>query len=200
MNTFQNKGFILLLVIIFVQGFSLVGIVSRGNRDFIGNIVGTTIFWLAFTVCEYIYKLRINYYIRLAVVISIIGDGFFGFYCNLYALSPFFDRIQHMFAAYALALFFYAIIMCFMESTMKVRWVTFIFVTAIGMAAGSFYEILEFAVDTMMKPQILNQPSLQDTDLDLLSNTVGSVIAGFHSMYIRVSGQGNPPSMKARNS
>ncbi len=193
MNSFQKKSFVLLLIIIFVQGFSLMGIVSRGNRDFIGNILGTTLFWLAYTVCEYIYKLRINYYIRLAVVISIIGDGLLGFYFNLYVLSPLFDRIQHIFSAYALALFFYSIVMCFMEGAIKIKWMIFIFVTAIGMAAGSFYEIMEFAVDAIMKPQILNQPSLQDTDLDLLSNTVGSVIAGFHSTYIRVSGQGNSP-------
>ena len=192
MNTFQRKSVVLLFILIFVQGFSLMGIVGRGNRDFIGNILGTTVFWFAYTVCEYIYKLRINYYIRLAVVISIIGDGLLGFYFNLYVLSPFFDRIQHMFAAYALALFFYSIAMCFMKSAIKFRWMTFIVVTAIGMAAGSLYEIMEFAVDTILKPQILNQPSLQDTDFDLLSNAVGSVFAGFHSMYIRVSSQENP--------
>ena len=54
---------------------------------------------------------------------------------------------------------------------------------AIGMVAGNINEIIEFAVDTIMKPQILNQPILQDTDLDLISNTIGSVLAGIHSMY-----------------
>lgn len=189
MKTLQRRSVILCLIVMIVQGFSLFEIMSRGNRDFIGNIVGTTVFWLVYTFCEYIYKLRIHYYIRLAVVISIIGDGLFGFYFNLYVISPFFDRLQHIFAAYALALFFYAICMCFMKSAIKDKWMIFILVTAIGMAAGSFYEIIEFAIDSIMKPQILNQPSLQDTDLDLLSNTVGAIFAGVHSMYICLGNQ-----------
>lgn len=183
MNTLQRRSAVLCLIVIIVQGFSLLGIISRGNRDFIGNIVGTTVFWLAYTLCEYIYKLKIHYYIRLAVVVSIISDGLFGFYFNLYVTSPLFDRIQHIFAAYSLALFLYAICMCFMKDAIKDKWMIFILVTAIGMAAGSFYEIIEFAIDTLMKPQILNQPSLQDTDLDLLSNTIGAIFAGVHSMY-----------------
>ncbi|MBP2630759.1 MAG: hypothetical protein H6Q70_1387 [Firmicutes bacterium] len=183
MNILHRRSAGLCLIFIIGQGLSLLGIISRGNRDFIGNIVGTTVFWLVYTFCGYIYKLRVHYYIRLAVVVSIISDSLFGFYFNLYVTSPLFDRIQHIFAAYALALFFYAICVCFMKDVIKDKWMIFILVTAIGMAAGSFYEIIEFAIDTIMKPQILNQPSLQDTDLDLLSNTVGAILAGIHSMY-----------------
>jgi len=70
-----------------------------------------------------------------------------------------------------------------MHETVEIRWIRFVFVAAIGMAAGSLNEIIEFAADTLMKPQFLNQPSLQDTDVDLISNTIGSVLAGIHSMY-----------------
>jgi len=183
MNTSQRISIVLCMLLIAAQGFSLVEIVSRGNHDFVCNIVGSTLFWFAYTVYEYIYKFRISYYIRLAVVIAIISDSFFGFYFNFYVTSPVFDRIQHVFGAYALALFFYAILTHFMHETFEIRWIRFVFVAAIGIAAGSLYEVMEFAVDTIMKPQILNQPSLQDTDLDLISNTIGSLFAGIHSMY-----------------
>lgn len=84
MNTLQRRSAVLCLIVLIVQSFSLLGIINRGNRDFVGNIVETTAFWLVYTLCEYIYKLKIHYYIRLAVVISIISDGLFGFYFNLY--------------------------------------------------------------------------------------------------------------------
>lgn len=191
MNTFQRKGMALCVLLITAQGLSLAGIISRGNHDFVSNIVGSTLFWFAYTVCEYIYKIKINFYIRLAVVIAIISDSFLGFYFNFYVTSPFFDRMQHIFGTYALALFFYAILMHFMNNTIKIQWMKFVFVAAIGMAVGSLNEIIEFAVDTMTKPQILNQPSLQDTDLDLICNTIGSVLAGIHSIYTYLGNQRN---------
>ncbi len=185
MNRNLRFSMVLCGLLIVVQGFSLAGIVSRGNHDFVANIIGATLFWLVYTLFEYIYKLRINYYIRLAVVIAILSDGFLGFYLNLYEISPLFDRLQHIFSAYAAALFFYAILINFPNNTVEVRpWTKFVFVAAIGMAAGSLNEIIEFTSDTVMKPQILNQPGLEDTDLDLISNTIGAVVAGFHSLYI----------------
>lgn len=184
MNKNLRISMALSVLLIVFQGFSLAGIVSRGNHDFVANIIGSTLFWLSYTVFEYLYKLKINYYIRLAVVVSIISDGFLGFYFNLYETSPAFDRMQHIFSVYATALFFYAILMNFMNNTVEVRpWIKFVFVAAIGMAAGSLNEIIEYMSDTMMKPQILNQPGLEDTDLDLISNTIGAVLAGFHSMF-----------------
>jgi len=72
MNTTNRISLALCILLITAQGFSLAGVVSRGNHDFVCNIVGSTLFWLAYTVYEYIFKLRINYYIRMAVVIAII--------------------------------------------------------------------------------------------------------------------------------
>lgn len=193
MNTTNRISVTLYSVLIAAQGFSLAGVVSRGNYDFVCNIVGSTLFWLAYIVYEYIYKLRINYYIRLVVVIAIISDSFFGFYLNYYVTSQVFDRIQHIFGTYALALFFCAILKHFMQETVSIRWIQFIFVVAIGISVGNLYEVMEFVADTLMKPQILNQPSLQDTDLDLISNTIGAVLAGIHSMYTNLGNQRKHP-------
>lgn len=183
MNFSHRKSIVLCILLVAAQGFSLWGIVSRGNHDFIGNIIGSSLFWIAYTLFEYIYKLKISYYIRLAIVIAIISDGFLGFYLNLYVISPIFDRVQHVFSTYIFSLFFYAILMHFKHKPIEMRWIRFIFIAAIGMAIGSINEIIEFAADTVMKPQIPNQPSLQDTNLDLISNAVGALIAGVHSLY-----------------
>jgi len=183
MKGYLRSSVVLCIVLMVCQGWSLIEIINRGNRDFICNIVGSTLFWLAYTKCESVYKIKINFYIRLAVVISIISESFFGFYLNFYVISSFFDRIQHIFGTYALALFFYALIVNVRQETIEKKWIEFIFIVSIGIAIGSLYEILEFTADTIMKPQILNQPSLEDTDLDLISNTIGSIFAGIHYIY-----------------
>lgn len=183
MSVLQRQSAVLCILLVTIQGFSLWGIVTRGNHDFIGNIVGSTFFWLAYTLFEYIYKIKINYFIRFTIVIAIISDGFLGFYLNLYVTSFLFDRIQHVFSACVFSLFFYSILMNFKSESIGDRWIRFVFLTAIGMAVGSINEIIEFATDIFIKPQILNQPSLQDTDMDLVSNTIGAVIAGIYSLY-----------------
>ncbi|WP_371361734.1 hypothetical protein SRRS_30820 [Sporomusa rhizae] len=182
MNAPLRISIALCTLLIIAQGLSLAGIVFRGNHDFVYNIIGNTVFWVVYSVFAYIYRIRINYYIQVAVVIAIIGDGFLGFFLNLYVLSPTYDRVQHIFSTYAISLFLYSIVTFFMKKTIEIQWIRFVIVAALGMAAGSLYEIIEFAADTIMKPQILNQPSLQDTDLDLISNTIGAIIAGIHSM------------------
>lgn len=131
---------------------------------------------------EYIMNIEIPLYIRSAAVLSILGDGFFGFYLNLYVTSPIFDRIQHIFGCYAMALFFYSLILHFIQIPVQPRLVRFILVVGIGFSIGALYEIIEYMADTLLKPQISNQPSLQDTDLDLISDLVGALIAGIHAV------------------
>lgn len=189
MNAYLRTNVVLCIVLIAVQGFSLLGIISRGNHDFIYNIVGSTLFWIAYLVLEYIYRLKVNYYVRLAVIIAIMSDSFCGFYLNLYVTSPTFDRIQHIFGIFAVSLFFYSIMTYFMKTAIETRWIKFVFVAAIGMAVGSLNEIIEFAADTIMNPQILNQPSLEDTDLDLISNTIGAIFAGIFAAFSNLDNQ-----------
>ena len=45
---------------------------------------------------------------------------------------------------------------------------------------GTFYEIFEFLQDELFKPVVKNQPSLLDTDLDLISDVTGGIIALIH--------------------
>ena len=184
MYSYQKKSVVLFIVLFLVQVFSLYKIMSRGNHDFIINIILTTTFWCIYVLIELIKKLNIHLYIQIVAAITIIGDGFFGLYMNLYSLSPLYDRIQHIFGAYALALFFYSFIARLMKTTISLKWIRVIFIFAIGLSLGALCEILEYAADTFMKPQILNQPSLEDTDLDLVSDLIGACIAGIHSFYV----------------
>ena len=181
-NQYRRQSFLLLFVLMCIQGFSLWGIVSRGNTDFVINIIETTAFWFAYTMLEQIKGIRINLYIRVAAILAIIGDSFFGLFLNLYVTSQAFDRIQHIFGSYALALLFYALMLQFTRQGTQDGFKRFIFVAAIGVSAGAVYEIMEYLSDSLLRPQIPNQPSLQDTDLDLVSDLAGALIAGIHAV------------------
>lgn len=45
---------------------------------------------------------------------------------------------------------------------------------------GSFLEIVEFLIDLMFKPEVHYQLNLVDTDLDLVSDVLGAIIAACH--------------------
>lgn len=51
---------------------------------------------------------------------------------------------------------------------------------SLGIALGTGIEIIEFLVDVVLTPKIPYQPSLIDTDLDLISDIIGSIIAALH--------------------
>lgn len=46
--------------------------------------------------------------------------------------------------------------------------------------------IIEFVTDITINPRIHNQPDLVDTDLDLVSDVIGALIAAFHICFVGV--------------
>lgn len=184
MKGYKWQSIVLLLALVCIQGAIIFGIVQRGNRDFIANIAGSALFWVIYTAIEQWKDLRIHLFVRAAAIVAILSDSLLGYYFNLYVLSWSYDRVQHMFGTYAMALFCYAVITHLVRDTVPSRWLRCFFVIAIGTGAGAGYEILEFLSDSLMSPQIPNQPGLLDTDLDLVSNLVGALIAGIHSFYV----------------
>ncbi len=183
MTGYKRQSIAMLLAVVCIQVAILFGIVSRGNRDFISNIVSSTLFWVIYTVIEQLKGLEIHLFVRTITIAAIISDSLLGYYLNLYVSSPLYDRIQHIFGTYALALFCYAVITNTFRYTITSRWMRYFFVIALGIGVGAVYEIFEFIADLLMKPQIPNQPSLLDTDLDLVSDLIGAFIAGIHAFY-----------------
>jgi len=68
----------------------------------------------------------------------------------------------------------------FTTISFKSRLNEFIFLTLVGISLGAIFEMLEFMADITLKPKIPNQPDLIDTDLDLVADFVGALIASFH--------------------
>lgn len=68
----------------------------------------------------------------------------------------------------------------FIQLKLNNQRLTILFIFSLALALGTIYELLEFIEDEVFKPKIKNQPSLLDTDLDLISDLAGGILAVVH--------------------
>lgn len=158
----------------------MFGLIGMGSLDFTRSVAVTTCLWMIYTFIEIKYNFFMNNYVRIAVMTAISSDSFFGYYLAYYVTSFVYDKIQHIFGTYAFALFAYVLLVNLLKYPMS-KVVKFVFVASLGLSIGALYEIAEFLVDTFSNPIIPGQPSLLDTDLDMICDTIGALLAAFHA-------------------
>ncbi|MGM7722177.1 hypothetical protein [Metabacillus sp. Hm71] len=79
-----------------------------------------------------------------------------------------------------MTLWSFFIIQQFVKINISQTKLVIIFFILLSTTLGAFYEVFEFFQDVVFKPQIKNQPNLLDTDLDLVSDLSGGIIALCH--------------------
>ena len=161
------------------------GLVQQGRHDYAQNIVVKIVLWVLYTLWEVKSGITISNYIRSSVMAILISDSLFGLYLDFYLTSSIFDKVQHVFGSYAFSLFVYSII-CRLTQPAIGRGFTFIFIFALGLSIGALYEVGEFLGDWFAKPSIPSQPSLVDTNIDLIADIIGSLFAAVHVTIILV--------------
>jgi uncharacterized membrane protein YjdF len=165
---------------ILIQTACIIGLIITDNYDYMRMAIGNLIFWLVYITLEFKLKWGIPLYIRIAVILSIISNDLFGELFNMYVTSVLFDRVQHIFGTYSLTLWSFFIIQQFVKMKFIQRKLLIIFFILLSTTLGTFYEIFEFLQDELFKPVVKNQPSLLDTNLDLISDFIGGIIALIH--------------------
>ena len=175
-----TKKVILDFILILTQTACIIGFIITDNYDYMRMTIGNLIFWLVYIILEFKLKWGIPLYIRIVIILSIISNDVFGEFFNLYVTSVLFDRVQHVFGTYSLTLWSFFIIQQFVKMKIIQRKLLIILFILLSTSLGTFYEIFEFLQDELYKPVIKNQPSLLDTNLDLISNFTGGIIALIH--------------------
>lgn len=170
-------------VFILTMAVIIIALVIQGRDEFAQNIAIKTCLLTAFTWLEVKCSVKIPNTIRMLLLATIISDSFFGLYMNLYTTSAIFDKLQHVLGSYTFAIFFYNLICQLTQPTIS-RTFSFIFVITLGLSSGVFYEIGEFIGDLTVKPTVPSQPSLIDTNLDLIADVIGAFIAAVHMMLV----------------
>ncbi len=176
----SNKSlYTITLVFLIVQIMIMIGLVHINRYDHLRSVVITTSLWIIYTLLELKYQFKMNTYIRVLMVLSIFFDAYFGIFLDLYSSSFIFDKALHIFGSYSFSLFTYILVMQ-LQANLIDKKIKFILVICLGLSLGAIYEISEFLTDTFSHPSPPSQPSLLDTDLDLIGNLTGSLLAGFH--------------------
>lgn len=157
----------------------IIGVLEQGRYDYAKNIAIKAALWVIYTFLEMKYNVQLSNYIRVLVMAVLLSDSFAGLYLNLYATSAIFDKIQHVFGSYAFSLFVYTLI-CTLTRPVINRAFSLFFIISLGLSIGAIYEIGEFIGDATMRPAIPSQPSLLDTNLDLLADLGGALLAAIH--------------------
>lgn len=181
MFTYKQLRMILSVTFIGVHIVIMIGLALKGQNDNVYNAAIMSVFWLGYTFIEVKYNLYMNNYVRTIAMITTVSDNFFGHYLQLYITSCVFDKLLHVFGSYSFSLFAYILVIQ-MRRPVTSKLFNFILVFSLGLSLGAFYEITEFLGDTFTKPAIPAQTSLLDTDLDLISDIIGSSLGGFHAV------------------
>lgn len=146
------------------------------------SVAENLLFWLVYLFLEARYHWQMSSFVRGVVGFTLFCDSFFGYYLHFYVHSFVFDKMLHVLGSYSLALFFYLLTVQKLPNRLP-KFVTFLFVAALGLAIGAAYEILEFLGDNLMQPMLFSQLSLLDTDLDLTADLTGALLAGNHAAF-----------------
>ena len=170
--------FIFTIFIIFI---AIAFLIKKKYSFFIGTVIAY-ISYLLFLFVQYKLNFQINRYIILLVLLTILGHLLIGEYFNFYNKTKYYDRFLHVLGAFAFSLFSYSIISKIIMPNNSSKIYISIFVAAIGISLGVFLEILEFILDISRKKN--NQKGLKDTNFDLISNVIGSTLAGVFSLFI----------------
>lgn len=178
-----NQLLMVITVIFSIIIFSIcISIVIKKKYNLLTENIVNYIFYLSFLFTQYKLKIQVNAYIIMLILITIVGNNLIGIYLNLYNRSKHFDRFLHAFGSFSFSLFYYSILDKVSIHITSPKYYVAIFVATIGISLGCLYEIFEFILDSMTNSK--NQHGLTDTNFDLISDVIGSIIAGIASFLI----------------
>ncbi|SJZ99867.1 hypothetical protein [Selenihalanaerobacter shriftii] len=181
----KNKIAVILNIFFFIiQILILIGLLKIKQYHYMGSVIIATSFFIIYIFIENKYNLYLNNYIRTIAMISIISHSFLGKYLNLYITSFSFDIILHIFGVYAFTLLFYSLVNQLISKHYFSRSYEVIFTILLGISLGTILEVIECLIDIMVQSEIPHQLSLIDTDIDIISNIIGSILAAIHLFLI----------------
>ncbi len=180
----EYNSLLILITVIFSAVMLFIGIAAIVKKRYtlLPEHIATYIFYLAFLISQYMLNFQVNLLIILMVLITLIGNSLIGKYLYVYNTSKHYDRFLHAFGAFSFALFYYSILHKLAMPIVSSKLYIGVFVAAIGISLGCIFEIYEFISDSITTSN--NQHGLKDTNFDMISNIIGSSIAGIVSIWI----------------
>lgn len=181
----KKKGSnILTIIFTIIVLLTAVGFLIRKDYKLFLNSISIYISYLLFIYFENKKGFKIENYIKALVITTGILHNFFGQYLNLYRTTIWFDKGLHIFGTFSFALLCYSVLNLSIEFFSKYKLFTFIVIMSLGITVGAILENFEFFLDVIFKTN--NQHGNVDTNLDLIFNTVGGILAGIFGALTKI--------------
>ena len=174
------------LVLIFIV-FTLLSLsaaaasLRKGQKQFGRAALWACISYALIFSAIWIFGLSIPSYVIFLTMLSVFIVSFFGYHLAWFNRSKVFDRYLHVLTPFAFALLVYCVIRnLFLTGGSRAYQSLFVF--TIGMTLGILNELFEAAMDA--KSDTNNQRGLKDTNMDLLGDLIGSLLAGAFAYFV----------------
>jgi hypothetical protein len=166
---------IIILLLLTSQLFLIIKFVKEKNRYYLGSVIWClSLLILLLLISAVLQWVKIPEYVLILIMATLFIHNYIGYYKNQYNESKMFDRLLHCLGSFSFALLFYYIIIDLTKAqTGKIFMMIFVFV--LGIALGTLFELLEYFKDK--KNSIKAQKGLNDTNVDLLCDVIGSAFA-----------------------
>lgn len=162
--------------------FAIAGLYEKRKKQIAKSALSAYLSYTLVFLAIWIFKLTVPSYLILLTMLAVVLACFFGDYLGYYTRSKTFDCYLHVYGSFSFALFTY----CLLDDVMEVggsKIFLALSVFLIGNTLGALFELIEAGHDARNK--IKSQKGLRDTDMDMLSNLIGSVLAGVFA-YVRL--------------
>ncbi|MCX7922010.1 MAG: hypothetical protein N3B21_08375 [Clostridia bacterium] len=177
----QKVARLLTIILTVAEIILVIAFIIKKDYIYIVEIVIVYTSYLLFLYFEKKKGFFVENYVRGLLIITLIANNFFGEFIDLYNRFQYPDKIMHFFGTFSFSLFAYSVVRKSIEPMCKSRLLNFILITSLGTFLGTMYEIMEFLVDIVIKT--VNQPTLVDTNLDMILDVLGAAAAGVFILY-----------------
>ena len=164
------------------EAFIAYRYISTGNKLYMKSVLVTNILFALYVSADEIFGIGVPFLVRIFAIVAMFIHTFFGYYKDRYTRSQVFDRYLHAYGSFAYALLIYSLLTRLLHAQAAPQLFEAIMVVFTGIAIGAVFEIIEFFIDKRMP--VKTQRGLKDTDVDLICDVIGSVVAGAASYII----------------
>lgn len=170
--------------------FSIVKLFQAKKKTYAKSALSVYIFYTAVFLAIWIFKITVPSYLLLLTMLTVLGACFFGHYLDCYTKSKTFDRYLHGFGAFAFSLLTYSMLDFYID-TGSSKLFRALFIVLTGNTLGIIFELIEMRHDKKtsqkrqekLKNTEKSQKGLMDTDMDILFNLLGSILAGIFAYF-----------------
>lgn len=164
------------------EAFIAYRFISTGNKLYLKSVLVSNVLFALYVAADEFFAIGVPHLLRLFVIAAMFIHTFIGYYKDRYTRSHKFDRYLHAYGCFAYALFLYSLLTRLIAAQVKPMLFEAIMVAFTGIAIGAIFELIEFLIDQKMP--VKTQRGLIDTDVDLICDVIGSVLAGAASYII----------------